>query len=154
MTERDGITFHIGERPTPAEYIEWLRTTDLGSQYPKNGFDRRIGKLLANADVAATARENGKLVGVGLAVTDFTYFLFLTDLGVSRGYERRGIGRTLVEAIHEAAGGEDDIVFVTWANRKAMPFYAACDIKPQYGLVAKECRVWEPFDVRDLPARE
>jgi len=40
----DGIRI-TEERVTPEEYIEFLKRTDLGSQYPKERFEERIHKL-------------------------------------------------------------------------------------------------------------
>ena len=45
------------ERLTAAEYIDFLKRTDLGSQYPRERFEERIEKLLKNAssDLAYTS---------------------------------------------------------------------------------------------------
>ena len=75
------------ERLTAAEYIEFLRRTDLGSQYPAERFEQRVAKLVANVPVSLTARDDGgKLIGVCFGITDFAYWLFITDLGVDRDY--------------------------------------------------------------------
>ncbi len=147
------IAYRSDERLSSIEYISFLRTSDLGSMYPRKGFEERIDRLLANVDVTVTARARDKLVGVCMGITDFAYFLFLTDLGVSRAYERRGIGRSLVAKAHEAAGGAEDITVVTWANRKAMPMYASCGIVPHEGLIGKEA-TWELFDARDMTSKD
>ena len=144
------ITYRSDERLSPSEYISFLQTTDLGTMYPKKNFKDRIRRLLASVEITITARDGDTLVGVCLGITDHAYFLFLTDLGVSRDYERRGIGRSLVAKAHEVAGGKEDIAVVTWANLKAMSLYTACGFVPKKGLVAKEATKWELFDVRDL----
>ena len=46
------------------------------------------------------------LIGVLLGLTDFAYWLFITDLGVDRAYERRGIGSRLMRTVLEIAGGD------------------------------------------------
>ena len=112
------------ERLTPEEYIAFLKRTDLGSQYPKERFGERIGRLLPGASVSLAARdENGTLAGVLLGLTDFAYWLFVTDLGVDRAYERQGIGTALMKKALEAAGGERDIAVYLVANENAVPFY-------------------------------
>jgi hypothetical protein len=83
-------------------------------------------------------------------VTDSAYFLFITDLGVARGYERREIGRALLNRAHRTAGGPANIVMVSWSNTAALPFYAACGLVSQRGLVGREATDWEVFDVHDL----
>lgn len=78
------------ERLSAEEYIDFLKRTDLGSQYPKERFRERIEKLVQNASISLTARnEEGKIVGVLFGLTDFCYWLYVTDLGVDRDYEGR-----------------------------------------------------------------
>ena len=113
------------ERLSAEEYIDFLKRTDLGSQYPKERFRERIEKLVQNASISLVTRnEEGKIVGVLFGLTDFCYWLYVTDLGVDRDYEGRGIGGTkLMRAAHELAGGEKDIALYLVANEKAVPFY-------------------------------
>ena len=40
------------ERISPEEYIDFLKRTDLGSQYPEERFSERIPKLLKNASIS------------------------------------------------------------------------------------------------------
>ena len=112
------------ERITTKEYIDFLKRTDLGSQYPKERFNERIEKLVNSVSISLIARnKEGKVVGTLFGITDFAYWLFITDLGVDRAYERQGIGRTLVEKAHEIAGGKKDIALYLVANEGAIPFY-------------------------------
>lgn len=112
------------ERVSTEEYIEFLKRTDLGSQYPKERFEERIRKLVRNASVSLTARDaGGKLIGVCFGVTDFAYWLFITDIGVDRAYTGQGTGRMLMGQAHEAAGGKKDIAVYLCANTNAIPFY-------------------------------
>jgi GNAT superfamily N-acetyltransferase len=136
----DLISYRSGEQIGLEEYLGFLQRSDLGSLYPEKRFTRRVERLLETASIVVAARRGSKLVGVCLGVTDFAYFLFVTDLGVDRDYCRKGIGRHLLETAIEAAGGPDDITAVTWSNEKALPFYAACGWKPRAGLVAKHAR--------------
>ena len=73
------------ERLSAEEYIDFLKRTDLGSQYPKERFRERIEKLVQNASISLAARnEDGKIVGVLFGLTDFCHWLYVTDLGVDR----------------------------------------------------------------------
>ena len=112
------------ERISAEEYIDFLKRTDLGSQYPKERFEERINTLVKRVSLSLTARSSeGELIGVGFGITDFAYWLFLTDLGVDRRYTGQGIGRALVKKLHELAGGEKNIILYTCANENAVPFY-------------------------------
>ena len=136
------------ERLTLAEYIDFLCRTDLGSQYPKERFDERIGKLLKNASISLVARNGEKrIVGVLLGVTDFAYWLFVTDLGVDRTCVRQGIGRSLMRAALEQAGGEKDIAVYLVANEKAIPFYEKIGMKKSGNVMQYNHIEWTEFTV-------
>ena len=118
------------ERLTPEAYIGFLRRTDLGSQYPKERFHERIATLVEKASISLTARDaDGALIGVCFGITDFAYWLFITDLGVVREWTGRGVGKALVRELHRiageslAGGGEKNIIMYTCANENATGFY-------------------------------
>ncbi len=112
------------ERLTAEEYIDFLKRTDLGSQYPRERFEERIARLVKSVSISLAARdEQDTLVGALFALTDYAYWLYITDLGVDRDYTRRGIGRRLMRAAHQLAGGEKDIAVYLIANESAVPFY-------------------------------
>lgn len=112
------------EKITAEEYIDFLKRSDLGSQYPKERFNERITRLVNSVSISLVARNNeGLVVGVLFGLTDFSYWLYITDLGVDRNYERRGIGIKLIKTAHEIAGGEHDIALYLIANENAIPFY-------------------------------
>ena len=114
------------ERLTPEAYIDFLKRTNLGSQYPKERFQERIAKLVKNVTISLVARDednNHQIVGVLFGLTDFCYWLYVTDLGVDRSYEKQGIGSQLMKQAHTIAGGEKDIAVYLIANDQAIPFY-------------------------------
>ena len=112
------------ERLSANEYIDFLKRTDLGSQYPKERFEERIAKLVKNASISLAARDAaGNILGVGFGITDFAYWLFITDLGIVREHVGKGIGKAIVKRMHELAGGEENIVMYTCANENAVGFY-------------------------------
>lgn len=136
------------ERITADEYIDFLKRTDLGSQYPKERFYERIHKLVENAAISITARENdGELIGVCFAITDFAYWLFLTDLGVDRRYIGQGIGSKLVSMAMEEAGGKENIIMYTCANENAIPFYEKIGMKPASDILMFNEAKWTSFVV-------
>lgn len=123
------------ERLTAAEYMDFLKRTDLGSQYPKERFSERISKLVNNVSISLVARnENGLIVGVLFGLTDYAYWLYVTDLGVDRDYEGHGIGKQLMKMAHDKAGGEKNIAIYLIANENAIPFYEKLGMKKQMML--------------------
>ena len=129
MNCKDGISIDE-EYISAEEYIDFLKRTDLGSQYPKERFKERIQKLVKNVSISLVARnDEGMIVGVLFGLTDFCYWLYVTDLGVDRNYERRGIATRLMKEAHERAGGEKDIAVYLIANENAVPFYQKLGMK-------------------------
>ena len=136
------------ERLSPEAYVDFLRHTDLGSQYPKERFAERIPRLLENASISLTARSrDGRLAGVLLGLTDFAYWLYVTDLGVDRDFVRQGIGRALMRAALEAAGGEKDIAVYLIANEQAVPFYEKLGMKRADEVMKYNHIEWTEFTV-------
>ena len=136
------------ERLTAGAYIDFLKRTDLGSQYPAERFESRIDKLVRNVPVSLTARDDGgKLIGVCFGITDFAYWLFITDLGVDRDCVRQGIGRRLMRAALEAAGGEKDIAVYLVANENAVPFYEKLGMKRADDVMQYNRIEWTEFTV-------
>lgn len=137
------------ERIAAEEYIDFLKRTDLGSQYPKERFAERIRKLVQNVSISLAARnEEGLLVGVLFGVTDFAYWLYVTDLGVDRAYERQGIGRRLMKTAHDLAGGEKDIAVYLIANENAVPFYEKLGMKKADDVMQYNHIEWTEFTVQ------
>ena len=137
------------ERLTAEEYIDFLKRTDLGSQYPRERFEQRIKRLLKNASISLAARdEAGRLVGALLGLTDFAYWLYVTDLGVDRACQRQGIGRALMKAALEAAGGEKDIAMYLVANENAVPFYEKLGMERAGDVMQYNHVDWTEFVVK------
>ena len=137
------------ERVTPEEYIDFLKRTDLGSQYPRERFEDRIAKLVKTVSISLTARnEEGLLTGVLFGLTDYAYWLYITDLGVDRDYVRQGIGRRLMKTAHELAGGEKDIAVYLIANENAVPFYEKCGMKKSDCVMQYNKIEWTEFTVK------
>jgi predicted N-acetyltransferase YhbS len=80
----------------PSEFIDVLNRSTLSERRPIDDFER-IKKMCENANLIVTARLNGKLIGVARSITDFSYCTYLSDLAVDTEYQRKGIGKSLIE---------------------------------------------------------
>ena len=102
------------ERISSIEYIEFLKRTDLGSQYPKERFEERMAKLVDHVSISLIARnKDNQIVGVLFGLTDYAYWLYITDLGVDRDYLHQGIGTELIKTAHSLAGGKKDMFIIS-----------------------------------------
>lgn len=143
------MNFSISEeRLSAAEYIEFLKKTDLGSQYPKERFAERIDTLVRRTSISLVARnEIGEIIGVCFGITDFAYWLFITDLGVVRECVGQGVGKALVKRLHELAGGEKNIIMYTCVNEDAVPFYEKIGMTVPDDVMVYNKVEWTDFTV-------
>ena len=143
------MNFSISEeRLSAAEYIEFLKKTDLGSQYPKERFAERIDTLVRRTSISLVARnENGELIGVCFGITDFAYWLFITDLGVVRECVGQGVGKALVKRLHKLAGGEKNIIMYTCVNEDTVPFYEKIGMTVPDDVMVYNKVEWTDFTV-------
>lgn len=142
----DGKVRILEERISAEEYIDFLKRTDLGAQYPKERFADRIAKLVKTVSISLVARnEYGTVIGVLFGLTDFCYWLYITDLGVDRAYTGRGIGRRLMKTAHDIAGGEKDIAVYLIANENAVGFYEKLGMKKSTDVMQYNKIEWTGF---------
>jgi ribosomal protein S18 acetylase RimI-like enzyme len=125
------VLIQYQQEPTlsPEEFIGVLVRSTLAERRPVHDGDT-IQQMLAGADVIATARVDGLLVGVSRALTDFAFCTYLSDLAVDVAYQRRGIGRELIRRTHEAAGLQTMLLLI--AAPKAQTYY------PSIGMTKHE----------------
>ena len=136
------------ERLSADQYIEFLKHTDLGSQYPQERFHERIATLVAKVSISLVARnEQNEIIGVCFGITDFAYWLFITDLGVVRECTGLGIGTALVKKLHQLAGGEENIIMYTCYNENALGFYEKLGMTKPNDLVVLNCVDWTDYTV-------
>lgn len=142
---RDGIVIKE-ERVSAEEYIDFLKRTDLGLQYPKERFEERIARLVEHVSISLVARNrDNQMVGALFGLTDYAYWLYVTDLGVDRSYEHQGIGTELMKTAHSIAGGEKDIAVYLIANDGAVPFYEKLGMKKADDVMEYNHIEWTPF---------
>ncbi len=84
------------------EYRHILTTSGLAGRRPVEHL-HRLSSLLERADVLVTARREGELLGIGRAIFWGRRFCYLADLAVDPVFQRRGIGRRILEAVHAHA---------------------------------------------------
>lgn len=89
------ITYQIEEKIGVEEFTQVLINATLGERRPVNE-PERIAQMLQHANLIATARDNGKLIGVSRSLTDFVYCTYLSDLAVDENYQKMGIGKQLI----------------------------------------------------------
>ena len=85
------------------QFLQLLRASTLAERRPVD--DRAcLEGMLRNANLVVSAWQDGQLVGISRAVTDFHYCCYVSDLAVDRRLQGRGIGRALLDATQQQLG--------------------------------------------------
>jgi len=90
------IIYAVEKSLDVSEFVEVLKNSTLAARRPVND-EQRISSMCNNANLIATARLNGRLIGVARSVTDFVYCTYLSDLAVDLKFQKKGIGKRLIE---------------------------------------------------------
>ena len=114
------ISYQLEPNLPPEEFIDVLIRSTLAERRPIDK-PNLIREMLKHADIVATARAGGKLVGISRAVSDFSYCVYLSDLAVDVAHQKQGIGKELIRRTHEAAGLHTTLILL--AAPKARTYY-------------------------------
>jgi ribosomal protein S18 acetylase RimI-like enzyme len=81
----------------------------------------RIARMFAGADLVVSAWDADRLIGVCRSLTDYSYCCYLSDLAVDAAYQRRGVGKRLIDMVRDVLGDEVSLVLLSAAG--AMDYY-------------------------------
>lgn len=84
------------------EVLNVYRSSGLGERRPITDTER-FRAMVLNANLILTCRIDGEMVGIARSISDLSYVTYLSDIAVSRPYQRSGIGRALIEATQKEA---------------------------------------------------
>lgn len=122
------ISCQIEEKPDPGEVAELYKSAGL--RRPVEDL-KRMQKMLANSNLIICARDEGKLVGIARALTDFSYCCYLSDLAVRADYQKKGVGKELINRVQEEIGPESMLLLLSAPT--------AHDYYPHIGFEKLDC---------------
>lgn len=105
------VTYAIESELTVEEFVDVLKRSTLAERRPVDDLCTMTG-MLTNADIIVTARVDSLLVGVARSVSDFHYCTYLSELAVDEGFQRRGIGRQLIDETHKFINGRGNLILL------------------------------------------
>jgi ribosomal protein S18 acetylase RimI-like enzyme len=123
------IVYSIEPDLTSDEFVDVLRRSGLAERRPV-AEKERIEGMLRNADLIVGARVNSLLVGISRAITDYHFCTYLPDLAVDVAFQKRGIGKRLIEETHILAGKKTRLILLSAP--------AARDYYPHIGMIAHD----------------
>ena len=105
------IDYKINEPITTDQFIELLENSTLGERRPINDRECMEG-MISNSNLTVSAWEFGNLVGIARSMTDFHYACYLSDLAVSKEYQKCGIGRQLQIVTQRQLGSKCNLILI------------------------------------------
>jgi ribosomal protein S18 acetylase RimI-like enzyme len=111
-----------------------LGAEELGALFQASGIRRpnsdqdRLRRMIDNANLDCHSTRAGRLVGVARALTDYSWWCYLSDLAVDCAYQRQGIGRELVRLVRAEAEGGTALVLVS--APEASEYYPRIGFEP------------------------
>jgi predicted N-acetyltransferase YhbS len=122
------IRYQTGNDIDLDEMIELYIDSTLGERRPVEERER-MARMLEEANLVITARDDDLLVGISRCVTDWVYCTYLSDLAVRAEYQGQGIGKELVRLTREAT---PQATVILLAAPKAVDYY------PKIGMTRHE----------------
>ncbi|MBA4053842.1 MAG: GNAT family N-acetyltransferase [Marivirga sp.] len=110
---------------TPDEFIDLLKRSTLDARRPVHD-NARIQSMLDHGNILVTAWRNNRLVGVSRALSDFAFCCYLSDLAVDEAFQKKGIGKKLIDETHKVSGPQTMLILL------AAP--AAAQYYPEIGM--------------------
>ncbi|GAA3205212.1 GNAT family N-acetyltransferase [Streptomyces sp. XM83C] len=102
------------------EVLGVYHASGLGERRPV-GDRERFAAMVENANLVLVARDDeGALLGIVRAVSDFSYVTYVSDIAVVRDRQRSGIGRALIDATR---GEAPDAKLVLLSAPAAVDYY-------------------------------
>jgi predicted N-acetyltransferase YhbS len=133
------IVYAIEKSLDVSEFIEVLKNSTLAERRPVDD-EQRISSMCNNANLIVTARLDGKLIGVARSITDFVYCTYLSDLAIDVKYQKKGIGKKLIEETKK---------ITPQAKLILLSAPAAVDYYPKIGMT-KHNHCYYVDDIKDL----
>jgi predicted N-acetyltransferase YhbS len=99
------INYQREESLSVDEFRDVLVRSTLGERRPVDDTER-LSKMVNNANLIFTARDNGLLVGVARSLSDFAFCTYMSDLAVDASYQKSGIGKELIRRTKLAVPGK------------------------------------------------
>jgi GNAT superfamily N-acetyltransferase len=104
--------------PALADIIELYHSAELNR--PLKDI-KRIEKMYHHSNLIVTAWDEDLLVGVARSLSDFCYCCYVSDLAVRKHYQKRGVGKKLLEYTKAIVGEQSNLILLS--APEAVKFY-------------------------------
>lgn len=113
------ITYKITAVPALDDIIEVYKSSGINRPITDR---KRIQQMYEHSNLIATAWDDNKLIGIARSLTDFCYCCYLSDLAVSKSFQKQGIGKSLVQLTKSHIG--ETVTLILLAAPEAINYYS------------------------------
>jgi GNAT superfamily N-acetyltransferase len=112
------ITYQITVPPPVGDIIELYKSSGINRPVAD---EQRIQQMYEHSNLVVTAWHGRELVGIARCLTDFCYCCYLSDLAVSKPFQKLGIGKSLVQLTKDHLG--PTVTLILLAAPEAINYY-------------------------------
>jgi ribosomal protein S18 acetylase RimI-like enzyme len=105
------IKYKINHPISTDQFVSLLADSTLGERRPIQDRECMEG-MISNSNLIVSAWDFGTLVGISRCMTDFHYACYLSDLAVSKKYQKMGIGKQLQILTQEQLGPRCKLILI------------------------------------------
>lgn len=105
------LEYAVDKALTVVDFRDLLVRSTLAERRPVEDMECLTGMLSAPA-LNVTCWDGERLVGLARSLTDYHFSCYLADLAVDQAYQRRGIGRELVQRTRKLLGPRCTIILL------------------------------------------
>lgn len=120
---KENIVYKINHPLSVTQAIDIFRSS--GINRPIDDKDR-IAKMFSRYDILITAWVGDEPIALSRSLSDNAFCCYLSDLAVKKEYQKKGIGKKLIDMTHEIATKDASLILL------AAP--AAIDYYPKIGM--------------------
>ena len=136
------IDYRINSPITTEQFIELLQASTLAERRPIE--DREcIEGMLKNSNLTVSAWHEDELVGIARSVTDFHYACYLSDLAVSRAYQKSGIGTQLQRLTQAQLGPRCTLILLAAPAANCYYEHIGFSHQPRCWVLERQSRIRE-----------
>jgi len=105
------IEYQINPKLSVDEFADLLHRSGLAERRPVD--DREcLSAMVENGNLVVSATEAGQLIGIARSITDFSYACYLSDLAVDHHYQKKGIGKKLMQLSQQQLGPKCKLILL------------------------------------------
>lgn len=110
-----------------------INEEQVSDLFKRSGINRpvndlqRIKKMIDNANLTITVWNRENLIGIARALTDFCYCCYLSDLAVDKKFQKKGIGKELLNRIKKEISKDSMLLLLSAPS--AMSYYPKINFK-------------------------